>query len=83
MFYCYNSSIYFRGRANVPSQINSCIDNDIISLIIDTVNNTLSFRKNGIQVSDMIELVKIEDLNQQIKFVVDFCDQNDEVMFLY
>jgi hypothetical protein len=79
MFYCYNHSVYYKGRATGENG-SGCMENDIITITIEKVNHglTLSFRRNGNLVSDIIE---IDQYESSPRIAVDLCDQ-DEIIFL-
>jgi len=84
MFYCYNSSIYCQGRSSLNKDSISCIEGDIISLLIDTGNNTVSFKKNGVPMCTPIEikLMLIEEYKTKMRIAMDLCDYLDHVVFM-
>jgi hypothetical protein len=75
MFYCFNSSIYNKGRASESSK--SLTQNDIVTIIIDRINSELSFRCNGTFIANMHI-----DTSLDIKLAVDLCDNGDELILL-
>ena len=83
MFYAYNSTVYYRGRASGKEEA-ACIEGDVISLIIDFGINVISFRKNGNQISNPIDLKIFGDdvLRKRMRIAVDMCDCMDDVLFL-
>ncbi len=85
MYYCYNSSVYSKGRSHNYGT-GSCVENDVITMIIDPVNNNIVFRRNGVQCSEPIEVDFFQedtDLKGNLRVALDFCEYLDEVMFLY
>ena len=83
MFYCYNSSIYSKGRSNKYGS-GVCVDGDVITLTIDFLNSTIAFRKNGIHFSDPFKVSCLEkaDYRKKLRFGVDMCEYGDEIMFI-
>jgi hypothetical protein len=85
MFYCYNLSVYFKGRSQEYSN-GSCVENDIITLIIDPINKCIFFRKNGVLISDniLVDFFKQDDFDTKgiVRVALDFCDSTDEIIFL-
>jgi hypothetical protein len=75
MFYCFNSSIYNKGRAGESSKCMST--NDIVTIIIDKTNSELSFRCNGSFIASMHI-----DINLDIRLAIDLCDYGDELFLL-
>jgi hypothetical protein len=85
MFYAYNSSLYIGGRSMTqPGLTSSCSDGDVITLIIDTILNTISFRKNGNLIIEPFEvkMLGLEEARKNLKVCVDFCENSDSIMFL-
>ena len=83
MFYCYNSSIYSKGRSNKYGS-GVCVDGDVITLTIYFLNSTIAFRKNGIHFSDPFKVSCLEkaDYRKKLRFGVDMCEYGDEIMFI-
>jgi hypothetical protein len=84
MFYCYNSSIYYQGRSSFVKDSISCIEGDVISLLFETGNNTVSFKKNGVPICTPIEikLMFIEENRMKMRIAIDLCDYLDQVIFM-
>ena len=84
MYYCYNSAVYSKGRSHIYGS-GCCVENDVITLIIDPVNNHIIFRRNGVQMSDPIEVdfFQQEEMKGSLRIAIDFSEYLDEIMFLY
>lgn len=83
MFYCYNSSIYSKGRSHKYG-IGLCSEGEIITMIIDFQNKTISFRKNGNLFADpfSIGILESPQYKKNMRFAVDMCEYGDEIRFL-
>jgi hypothetical protein len=85
MFYAYNSSLYIGGRSMTQQGLtSSCAEGDVITLIVETFQNTISFRKNGNLVIEPFEVKMLasEEAKKNLKVCVDFCENSDSIMFL-
>ena len=85
MFYAYNSSLYIGGRSMTQQGLtSSCAEGDVITLIVETFQNTISFRKNGNLVIEPFEvkMLAFEEAKKNLKVCVDFCENSDSIMFL-
>jgi len=86
MYYCYNSAVYSMGRSHNYGT-GSCVENDVITLIIDPINNNIVFRRNGVQCSDPIEVdffsQEVLDTKRSLRIAFDLSEYLDEVIFLF
>jgi len=83
MFYCYNSSIYSKGRSHKYGN-GMCVEGDVITMIIDIINRSISFRKNGNYIADPFSVSFLEKVEnrKKMRFAVDMCEFRDEIVFL-
>ena len=83
MFYCYNSSIYSKGRSHKYGS-GICVEGDVITMIIDFPNKTISFRKNGNIFTEpfSINLIEKPEMRKKMRFALDMCEYGDEIVFL-
>lgn len=84
MLFVYNNALYFRGRSvNKEKETDQCSEGDVISLILDIITNTISFKKNGALVVEPLEinLLLKEEYRSNLRIAVDMSDM-DQVMFL-
>jgi len=86
MYYCYNSAVYSKGRSHNYGT-GSCVENDVITLIIDPIEGKIVFRRNGVQCSDPIDVdffqQEVVEMKGSLRIALDFSEYLDEVMFLY
>lgn len=81
-YYTYKNGLLYKNKKLGVNEESKCVENDIISMIIDFDNDKIIFSHNGVLIEELSDVSELKEKRDYIRVAVDMSDTNDKISFI-